>query len=126
MDNFEQRFQTLLDKVGRPYEMLNKDGSYQGCFYPVHILYPDKPRYKLRSSDDDKNYLYGISKILKHCKEITPDELQKGDIIATRYKDELHVAIYYEYGKIIHVFKEHELYIGKLNMFDKYRCFRVI
>jgi hypothetical protein len=125
MATFDDRFNELLGKVGRPYEMLNKDGTYQGCFYPVQILYPDKPRYKMRSLDDDKNYLYGLSKIRKHCTEITPEELKKGDIIATRFKDELHVAVYWEYGKIIHVFKLHELYIGKLDMFKEYKCFRV-
>ena len=123
--NFDERFDFLLKQVGRPYEMLNKDGTYQGCFYPVQILYPDKPRYKMRSLDDDKNYFYGLAKIKKHCTEISPEELQKGDIIVTRYKDELHIAIYWEFGKIIQVFKLHELYIGKLHMFKEYKCFRV-
>lgn len=125
MATFNDRFNELLGKVGTPYQMLDDKGYYVGCFYPVQILYPDKPRYKMRSLDDDKNYLYGLSKIRKHCAEITPEELKKGDIIATRFKDELHVAIYWEYGKIIHVFKEHELYIGKLEMFKYYKCFRV-
>lgn len=119
------RFDELLKQVGRPYEMLNKDGTYCGCFYPVQFLYPDKPRYKMRSLDDDENYIYGIELIKKHCTEIKPEELKKGDLVVTRYKDELHVAVYYEYGKIIHVFREHELYIGKLDMFNNYRCFRV-
>ena len=127
MDNttFNDRFNKLLNMIGEPYVMLNKDGSYRGCFRPVQILYPDKPRYKMRSLDDDKNYLYGLRKIKKHCTQIKPEELKKGDIITTRYKDELHVAVYFEYGKIIHVFREHELYIGKLDMFSNYKCFRV-
>ena len=125
MATFDDRFKKLLGDIGRPYEMLNKDGSYQGCFYPVQVLYPDKPRYKMRSSDDDKNYLYGLEKIKKHCIQIKPDDLRKGDIIATKFKDELHVAVYWEYGKIIHVFREHELYIGKLDMFTRFLCFRV-
>ena len=51
--------------------------------------------------------------------------IQKGDIITTRFRDELHVAIYYEFGKIIHVFKDHTLQIGRLKMFSNYQCFRV-
>ena len=122
----EEKIKELLKKIGRPYQMFNYDGTYQGCFYPVQFLYPQKPRYKLRSNNDDKNFYYGIAKIKKHCIEIAPENLQKGDIIATRFKDELHVAIYYEYGKIIHVFKDHTLQIGRLKMFKSFQSFRVM
>lgn len=115
----------LLKQVGRPYQMFNEDGTYQGCFYPVQMLYPDKPRYKLRSQDDDKNYFYGISKLKKHCKIILAEELKEGDIIATRFRDELHVAVYWKFGKIIHVFKDHTLQIGRLGLFKNCICFRV-
>lgn len=116
----------LLKEVGRPYQMFNEDGTYQGCFYPVQFLYPDKPRYKLRSNDDNKNYWYGLAKIRKHCVSISPEKLQKGDIIVTRFNDELHVAVYFEFEKIIHVFRDHTLQIGRLKMFKNYLCFRVV
>lgn len=121
----EENFKELLNEIGRPYEMFNEDGTYQGCFYPVQFLYPQKPRYKLRSEDDDKNYYYGIAKLKKHCTQLSPQELQMGDIIATRFRDELHVAVYYEFGKIIHVFKEHTLQIGRLKMFKDFQAYRV-
>lgn len=113
----------LLEQIGRPYTTYNDDGTYQGCFYPVQFLYPEKPRYKLRSADDDKNYFYGLSKIKKHCTQVDTPEM--GDIIVTRFRDELHVAVYYEYGKIIHVFRDHTLQIGRLKLFRDYLIFRV-
>lgn len=119
------KIQELLKEVGKPYQMFNEDGTYQGCFYPVQFLYPEKPRYKLRSNNDDKNFWYGIAKIKRHCDEITPEELQEGDIIATRFRDELHVAVYYQDGRIIHVFKDHTLQLGRLRMFNDFQCFRV-
>lgn len=119
------RFKELIKQVGRPYEMFNEDGTYQGCFYPVQFLYPDKPKYKLRSKDDDKNYMYGMAKLKKHCVQIDKDDLKQGDIIATRYRDELHVAVFYEYDKIIHVFKDHTLQIGRYKMFKNFECYRV-
>lgn len=123
MENFKE----LLLEVGRPYEMFNPDGTYQGCFYPVQKLYPDKPRYKLRSKDDNRNYFYGIAKLQQHCREITRDELKKGDIIATRFRNELHIAVYYEYGKIIHVFKGHTLQISRLSLFkNEIKYYRVL
>lgn len=120
----DEKIAALLDEVGRPYEMFNDDGTYQGCFYPLQKLYPDIRRYKLRSRDDDKNYYYGLEKIKKHCMQIPEDELEAGDIIATRFNDELHVALFLEYGKILHVFRGHTLQIGRLKMFKNYLCFR--
>ncbi len=122
----EEKIKELLGQVGRPYQMFNDDGTYQGCFYPVQFLYPDKPRYKLRSDDDDHNYYYGIEKLKEHCIEISPAELKAGDIVATRFKDELHVAVYFEYGKVIHVFKDHTLQVGRLKMFKNFQSYRVI
>lgn len=58
----EEKIKQLLKQIGRPYEMFNKDGTYQGCFYPVQFLYPDKPKYTLNSKNNDNNYFYGIEK----------------------------------------------------------------
>ena len=121
----QKLFKELLAKVGRPYQMFNNDGTYQGCFYPVQFLYPDKPKYRLRSANDDENYFYGIDKIKSNCTEIAPEELEKGDIVVTRFRNELHVAIYFEFGKIIHVFRDNSLQIGRLKMFKNFQCFRV-
>lgn len=116
----------IIKEVGRPYEMYNEDKTYQGCFYPIQRLYPNKPRYKLRSSNDDKNFFYGIAKIKKHCTEIQRNELRMGDIVVTRFKDELHVALYLSYGKILHVCKDLTLRISKLNLFkSECKYFRV-
>ena len=112
MNNFD----FLLTQVGRPYQMFNDDGTYRGCFYPVQVLYPDKPRYNLPSEDNTKNFLYGLARLKKHCTEIAKEELQKGDIIVCKFNEEMHVAVYWEYGKIIHVFKGHELFISKIDM----------
>lgn len=122
-----ENFNDLLREIGRPYEMFNEDGTYQGCFYPVQKLYPDRPKYKLPSKNQDRNYIYGINKLKKHCEEINYEDLKKGDIIATKFRNELHVAVYYEYDKIIHVFKGHTLQIGRLNLFkNEIKYFRVI
>lgn len=123
----QEKICQLLQQIGRPYQMFNDDGTYQGCFYPVQFLYPDKPKYKMRSNDDEKNYWYGLSKIKKHCVEINfNDRYLPGDIIVTRFRDELHVAVFWEFGKIIHVFRNHSLQIGRLKMFKDFKIFRVI
>lgn len=114
----------IIKEVGRPYEMFWEDGNYQGCFYPVYKMYPRLPRYKLPYVDnDEKNYIKGIALVKRHFKEVKT--LEKGDIIATKFRDELHVALYIGEGKILHVFKEHKLQINRLNFFRDYTIFRV-
>ncbi len=121
----EEKIEKLLKQIGRPYEMFNDDGTYQGCFYPVQFLYPEKPRYELRSEDDDKNYWWGCEKIKEQCSDVTDDVYRAGDIVVTRFKDELHVAIFWQFGKIIHVFRDHTLQVGRLKMFKDFKVFRV-
>lgn len=121
----EEKIKALLEQIGRPYEMFNKDGTYQGCFYPLQFLYPNIKRYKLRTKNYEKNYIYGMAKIKKFFKEIYPGELQSGDIITTKYKGVLHIGVYLDYGKIIHVFRDHKLQIGRLKMFKDFQSYRV-
>lgn len=113
----------LLKQVGRPYEMFNEDGTCQGCLYPLYFLYSDIPCYTLNSTE--KNYDYGIEKIRRHFNKIEKEELKPGDIIAARFKDNLHVAVYLEFGKVIQAFENHSLSIGRLKMFKDFECYRV-
>ena len=122
----KDKIQELLKHIGEPYQMYFDDGMYQGCFRPIYFLYPDYPHYPLKFDSNKRNYVYGIRCILNHCKEIDKSELIMGDIIATEFRGELHVAIWYEFGKVIEVFKEHTLQIGRVNKFKDYKCFRVV
>lgn len=121
----EEKIKELLEMIGRPYEMNNEDGTYQGCFYPMQFLYPKIPKYKMRTKNKEKNYLYGLSKINKYFREIHPSELRSGDLVTTKFNDVLHVAIYLDFGKIIHVFDKHTLQIGRLKMFRDFQSYRV-
>lgn len=121
----EEKIKLLLEQIGRPYEMYNEDGTYQGCFYPLQFLYPNIKRYKLRTENKEKSYLYGMAKLKKYFYEISPSELKEGDIITSKYNGALHIGIYLEFGKIIHVFKGHTLQIGRLKMFRNFQSYRV-
>lgn len=116
----------LLKKIGEPYKMFFDDGNYCGCFEPLYFLYPNHAHFPLPSENHRKNYVYGMRLLRQFCDEIPKNELRAGDIIATLYKGELHVGIFYEFNKLIHVFKGHSLQIGRLSLFDNYKCFRVV
>ena len=105
--------------------MFNDDGTYQGCFYPVQFLYKDLPKYKMPNLKIEEACDFAFEKIKENCIEISPSELTEGDIITTNFRGILHVAIYLEFGKIIHVFKNHTLQIGRLKMFKNFQSYKV-
>ena len=70
-------------------------------------------------------YSESLSGVKKYFREINPDELHTGDIITTKYRGVLHIGVYLDYGKIIHVFKSHTLQIGRLKMFKDFQSYRV-
>lgn len=114
----------LLQKIGKPYKDTNEDGTYQGCFYPMQVLYPDIRKYKLRFKTKEKIADFAMEKLKKYFYEIPPSELKTGDLIVANLKAGLHIAIYFEYGKIIHTFKDNSLQIGRLKMFKQFQAFR--
>lgn len=107
----------LKKEVGRKYEMFFEDGNYQGCFFPFYFVFIDIPKFPLPTADPADNWDYGIDLIKKHCIEISKDEIQPGDMLVTRFKKELHVALYIGDERIIHVFRDNSLQISRVQMF---------
>lgn len=116
----------LLKHIGKPFKVLNDDGTLQGCTYPLQVLYGDKAKITVNVNDYENTYIIALKEILKYCIEIDRKDLKQGDIIITKFCNEVHCAIYYEFGKIIHTFKNNNLQIGRLNLFKDYKCFRVV
>lgn len=114
----------LLKEIGRPYQMLFDDNTYCGCFYPMYYLYDFIPHFVMEKPED-AFYENCIDEFYNHCIEIPKDELKKGDLIAINFKNILHVAVYYEFGKIVHIFNGRSLELGRLKSFKEYKCFRV-
>lgn len=109
----------LKKQVGKKYEMFFPDKTYMGCFFPVYFINPELPRFPLPTADPADNWDYGIDLIQKHCTEITKNEIQPGDMLVTRFRKELHVALYIGNHRIIHVFREHSLQISRVDFFKE-------
>lgn len=120
-----KKMEDLIQQVGRPYQMVNRDKTYQGCFYPMQFLYPDLPRFEMPHGNLREVGEFALAKIKEYFDEIPPAELNAGDIIVTEIKGAFHVAVYWEFGKIIHVFKDHTLQIGRLKIFRDFQSYRV-
>ena len=116
----------LQKDIGRPYEMFWDDNNYQGCFYPIYKAFPHLKKYPLPSENHEYNYKYGIALIENHFVEVDKNNIKSLDMIATRFNDELHVALYIGNDQFYHVFRGHNLQIGRLKMFKKYKVYRVI
>ena len=120
-----EKINELKSKVGTPYQMFDENKNYIGCFYPIYFVYPNLPRYPLPSDNHQANYHYGMAKILQSAKEIQEKDLQAGDVVACKFNNELHVALYIGEQRIIHVFRGHTLQISRLKILKDYKCFRV-
>ena len=107
----------LLKQIGRPYEMSFEDGNYQGCFYPVYFLNPELPKYPLPTKDPADSWHYGVKLINHHAEHIKDEDVQAGDVLVTKYNNELHVGIMLNKHQVVHVFKNHTLQVSRLRFF---------
>ena len=127
--NMQEKIENLVNKVGTEYQMFYEDGNYCGCFFPVYEVYPHLPKFPLPDMDlkKPKNFNFGIARMMENMNEVEEKNLKLGDILATKYRDELHVALYIGKGKFIHIFHSHTLQINSISFFrkDRLRFFRV-
>jgi hypothetical protein len=107
--------------------MFYDDGNYCGCFYPIFEVFPNLQKYPLPVKNPEENWDYGMELINKHAFEIQEKDIKTGDVLVTKFKNELHIALILDKFKIIHVFRDHTLQISKINMFKSRLCkyFRV-
>jgi hypothetical protein len=124
----QKRIDELKKKIGFKYEMFFENSTdYKGCFMPIYFVFPELPKYPLHSADPENNFDYGMANILKHARSIKREDLQQGDFVASKFRNELHVALYIGEGQIIHVFRGHDLRINRLDILKDIKgYFRVI
>lgn len=114
----EDKIYNLLKKVGTPYEMFFKGTHYyKGCFMPVYYIFPHLPRFPLPTENPADSWDYGMQNILSQAYEIKREDVKPGDVLVTKFKNELHVALVIDPFRIIHVFRDHTLQISRINMF---------
>lgn len=121
--SIEKKIQELLDQIGKPALEKEKDGSYQGCLYPIQYLYKMKKYKKIDPKDKSKNYILGIEELKKYCTEIPIEKISKGDIVVGTIAEVLHFGIYLEHNKFIHMLKT--LQVGRLKILKNIRAFKV-
>lgn len=108
--------QELIKQVGKPYQELDENGNYLGCFEPVYFLHPNSPRFKL--PQNRSNYFrFAFLKITKLTKQIAKEKIQIGDIVVLEYPNKvLHIGVYLGDYKIIQTFKNSSLSINKIDL----------
>lgn len=95
----------LYQKVGTIDEALD-------CLYPVYLLYPDIPKYRIIY---DENYFNPLIK--KHFEET--QEIKAGDLIVFRLLNNYHFGIYAGNGEFFHCCKRHKLRVSRLAGYRK-------
>lgn len=97
-------------------ELLYKHiGSYNeqlDCLYPVYLLYPEIPKYKLVQ---DENYFQPL--IEKYfCKTA---ESKEGDLLVFKFQNKFHFGIYNGCGKFFHCCKKFKLRLSRMKLYQK-------
>jgi len=96
----------LFKNIGKIDEKLD-------CLYPMYLLYPQIPKYKLIQ---DEKYFKPL--INKHFYKT--DSPEKGDLLLFRLFNGFHFGIYAEDGKFFHCCKKHKLRLTNLSGYKKF------
>lgn len=106
----------LKSLVGRPYRDFDAEGNYLGCFEPLYLLYPDLPKYPLPKSS--KAYFsLGTQRIFENFEQVEMPKTLDMILFCFR-KDMLHVGIYVEGRKFLHVQRGSAFEIQRLALYE--------
>ena len=86
-----------------------------GCLSPVYLLYPNLPKYKFIN---DRSYFLPI--IHNHCAEKTLTEINDGDLLMIKVRNDYHFAIFKSPDLIFHCTENAKLRLSKIDLYKKY------
>lgn len=88
------------------------------CLYPVYLLYPRIPKYKIIQDED-----YFLPLVKKYFKEIALSKKTifiKGDLLIFKLYNGFHFGIYAGNEEFFHFCKRHNLRITRLSGYKKF------
>ncbi len=98
----------LFQKLGSIDEKLD-------CLYPIYLLYPKIPKYKLIQ---DEEYIKTL--VNKHFTEISITDVQKGNLLIFKFFNGFHFGIYAGNNKFFHCCNKHKLRLTNLSAYKKF------
>ena len=93
-------------------------GGYEenlDCLYPVYLLYPEIPKYKLIQNES-----YFRPLIEKYFHPVSLKNIQKGDLLLFKMFNGFHFGIYAGHDKFFHCCKTHKLRLSRLSGYKKF------
>jgi hypothetical protein len=109
----------LTKLVGKPYQALDENGYYFGCFEPAYFLYPKVSRFKL-PQDKSEYFDFALSKIKFFTDEVDAKDIQRGDLIVLEYPGRLlHLGVYLGDFKMAHTFRNTSMKISRIDFDNK-------
>lgn len=108
----------LINCVGMPYEQIDSNGKAFGCMMPVYLLYPEIPHYDWPPDNEFSKYVLDLLK--KHGRQIIPEEIKPGDVVAFRMPfDYLHVSVYIGNDQVIHCTTDETMEMFRMSSIKK-------
>lgn len=86
-----------------------------GCLSPVYLLHPQLPKYDFIN---DKNYFLPI--VESYCREKSLEDINDGDLLVIKVRDEYHFAIFKSPDLIFHCTQNSKLRQSKIDVYKKY------
>lgn len=86
-----------------------------GCLSPVYLLHPKLPKYEFKNNKD-----YFLPIVENHCQEKRLKDLNDGDLLMIKVRDEYHFAIFKHPNLIFHCTEKSKLRQSKVDMYIKY------
>ena len=103
-------FSVLEKHIGDKYSE-----NSMGCLSPVYLLHPQLPKYDFINN---KNYFLPI--VENHCKEKSLQNIEDGDLLMIKVRNEYHFAIFKSPDLIFHCTENSKLRKSKINIYKKY------
>lgn len=86
-----------------------------GCLSPMFLLHSNLPKFEFIN---DENYFMPI--IAKYCQVVDFLEIQEGDLLMLKIRNDYHFGVFKSPNLMYHCTKNSKLRLSKIDIYQKY------
>lgn len=101
----------ILEKnIGRSYSEIE-----MGCLSPMYLLHPNLPKFEFINDE-----VYFIPIIEKHCEIVDSSNIEEGDLVMIKIRNDFHFGVFKTPNLIYHCTKNSRMRLSKIKIYEKY------